>query len=95
MSSIMDSEEFMRLRALRGKADEGLSRVLDQILQEIQRTGNVRTALINVYADHIDEVRRDRELFEVIMRIFEKYSPRLGEENVYILVKSVLFESSK
>ncbi len=87
--SVLDEEEFVTLRKYKGKVDVSrISSILDSIEEELKKTDNVRTAVIYVFANNVDEIRSNKELYEVIFKVLEKFSPKLGFENVAELIKS-------
>lgn len=90
MSGIMGSEEFKRLLEVKGLADDKTLSIVEEIVESTERTGSVKASIIQVYAEHIEEVRDKRNLYEAIALLFERFSPRIGVENVYSLVKNLI-----
>ncbi|BBG23894.1 hypothetical protein [Sulfuracidifex tepidarius] len=87
--SVLDEQEFVTLRKYKGKVDVSrITSILDSIEEELKKTDNVRTAIIYVFANNVDEIKSNKELYEVIFRALEKFSPKLGFENVAELIKS-------
>ncbi len=89
--SVLDEEEFVTLRKYKGKINlERVSTMLDLIEEELKRSNNVKTAIIYVFANNVEEVRSNKEIYETISRILERFAPKLGFENVSELIKSSL-----
>ncbi|QKQ99402.1 hypothetical protein GWK48_02430 [Metallosphaera tengchongensis] len=89
--SILDQEEFVKLRLLKPKVDiKEVQVILDEVEAEAKRGNNVKSALIFAYANHLDLVKKNRDLFNLIGSILEKYTPKLGVENVIELILNSL-----
>ncbi|ABP95919.1 MULTISPECIES: hypothetical protein [Metallosphaera] len=88
--SVLDQEEFVELRKFRSKVD---TREVEAILSELEieaRKNVIKTALIFVYANHVEAVTRNRAFYNLVGAILEKYSPKIGVEGVKELILNSL-----
>jgi len=89
MMSVLDEEEFVTLRKYKGKVKvENVERIIDLIEEEMKKTDKLKTAAIYVFANNVEEIKSNKELYEIILKILEKFSPKLGFDNVVELIKS-------
>ncbi|MBW9140410.1 MAG: hypothetical protein K1T65_01620 [Candidatus Aramenus sp.] len=89
--SILDEEEFRKLRGFRGKVSSAeLNSILEEVEEDFARSGSLKSSLIFVYANHIEQVRKNKELYDLISAILEKYAPKIGLENVAQLILNSL-----
>jgi hypothetical protein len=87
--SVLDEEEFVTLRKYKGKVKvENVERIIDLIEEEMKKTDKLKTAAIYVFANNVEEIKSNKELYEIILKILEKFSPKLGFDNVVELIKS-------
>ncbi|MCY0849610.1 hypothetical protein [Sulfuracidifex metallicus] len=87
--SVLDEEEFVTLRKYKGKVKvENVERIIDLIEEEMKKTDKLKTAAIYVFANNVEEIKSNKELYEIILKILEKFSPKLGFDNVAELIKS-------
>lgn len=85
--SILDQKEFVELRKFKGKVDSTkIAKILEEIQENVERGITIRSSIIFTYANYMDEVSKNKELFTLISAIIEKYSPKLGIENVSELI---------
>ncbi|MDT7875627.1 MAG: hypothetical protein RXQ80_08550 [Sulfolobaceae archaeon] len=85
--SILNEEEFQQLRKYKGKVDVKLVEdIINEIEEEYSRSNSVTSSIIFVYANHVDLVKQNKEFFELISKIYQKYSGKIGMENVSQLV---------
>ncbi|ARM77180.1 hypothetical protein B6F84_11605 [Acidianus manzaensis] len=89
--SILDQQEFIELRKYKGKISiSTLSKILDEIQENIEHGTTLKSAIIFAYANSIDEITKNKDLFTIISTIIEKYSPKLGIENINELILNTL-----
>lgn len=89
--SILDQREFIELRKYKGKIQSSvLNKILEEIQENVEKGIAIKSSIIFAYANHIDEVSKNKELFTIISTIIEKYSPKLGIENVSELILNSL-----
>ncbi|AEB94571.1 MAG: hypothetical protein QXR57_04720 [Metallosphaera sp.] len=89
--SVLDQEEFVELRKLKSKVNlKEVEQILSELEMEVRKSNNPRTSLIFIYANHMDSVRKSKELYSLIGTIVEKYSPKIGIENVRELILNSL-----
>ncbi|EHP68481.1 MAG: hypothetical protein RXS23_01390 [Metallosphaera yellowstonensis] len=89
--SILDQEEFVRLRNYRSRINLGsLEEMLSELEGELRRNSNIRSSIIFVYANHMDQVKKNPDFFNLLTAIIEKYAPKIGLENVRELILSSL-----
>lgn len=89
MMSVLDEEEFVMLRKYKGKVKvENVERIIDLIEEEMKKTDKLKTAAIYVFANNVEEIKSNKELYEIILKTLEKFSPKLGFDNVVELIKS-------
>ncbi|MUN28023.1 hypothetical protein [Sulfuracidifex metallicus] len=87
--SVLDEEEFVMLRKYKGKVKvENVERIIDLIEEEMKKTDKLKTAAIYVFANNVEEIKSNKELYEIILKTLEKFSPKLGFDNVVELIKS-------
>lgn len=73
-----------RSRGVRGAKEiqvQGGYQEVEAILSELEieaRKNVIKTALIFVYANHVEAVTRNRAFYNLVGAILEKYSPRSG-----------------
>ncbi len=41
-----------------------------------------------MFANNVEEIKSNKELYEIILKTLEKFSPKLGFDNVVELIKS-------
>ncbi|BCS94285.1 hypothetical protein L3N51_01071 [Metallosphaera sp. J1] len=88
--SVLDQEEFVELRKYKSKVNP---KEVEAILSEVEmesRKNAIKTALIFVYANHVESITRNRPLYNLIGAILEKYSPKMGIESVKELILNSL-----
>lgn len=85
--SVLDQEEFLQLRKYKGKVDkEALRKILEEIGEQVNKGVPLRTSIIITYANYVEEVKKSKDFYNLISTILEKYSPKLGVENVTELI---------
>ncbi|NON62149.1 hypothetical protein HLB03_05475 [Acidianus sp. DSM 29099] len=91
MTSVLDQKEFEDLRTFRGKVSkEEVKKILDLVEENILKGNSLKSAIIFAYTDYIEEVRGKKEVYSLISEILEKYSQKLGLENVSQLILNTL-----
>ena len=89
--SILNEEEFKMLRQYKGKIDITiLEKILDEIEEDFEKSHNLSSSIIFVYANYLTLVKQNREFFDLLSKILQKYSPKMGTENVIQLVIHLL-----
>ncbi len=89
--SILDEEEFKRLRKFKGKVSPAeLNSLLEELEEDFARSGSLKSSLIFVYANHIEQIKKNKELYDLVSAILEKYVPKIGIENVAQLILNSL-----
>ncbi|AWR99934.1 hypothetical protein [Metallosphaera hakonensis] len=89
--SVLDQEEFVKLRSLKTKIDpKEVEQILSELELDTRKTNDPHMSLIFVYANHVEAVRRNKETYSLIRTIIEKYSAKLGIEGVKELILSSL-----
>ncbi len=87
--SILDQEEFKQLRNFKGKVDSDLvKRILEEVEIDFEKSGNVKSSIIFTYTNYIQQIRQNRDFFNLLSIILEKYTPKLGIDNVNQLILS-------
>lgn len=85
--SIMDEEEFKLIRQYKNKIDlQTVISILEEIEQDYIHSKNLTSSIIFVYTNHLDVIRQNKEFYELLSKVLEKYSKRIGFENVSQLV---------
>lgn len=83
----MDEEEFRRLRQYKNKIDVSIvESILEEIEEDYKRSGDLKSSIIFTYTNHLDLVRQNKEFYELLSQVLEKYSRKIGLENVSQLV---------
>lgn len=89
--SILDQQEFIQLRKYKGKIQiSELAKILGEIQESVEKGISIKSSIIFAYANYIDQVNKNKDLFTIISTILEKYSPKLGIENVSELILNSL-----
>ncbi|BDC19951.1 hypothetical protein [Acidianus sp. HS-5] len=89
--SVLDQEEFIQLRKFKGKTDkEEVRKILDEIEEQVSKGVSLRSSIIFTYANYVEEIRKNKDFYSLISAILEKYSPKLGIENVMELIISTV-----
>ncbi|AWR97829.1 hypothetical protein DFR86_09920 [Acidianus sulfidivorans JP7] len=89
--SILDQQEFIELRKYKGKIQiQTIAKILDEIQENVQHGTSLRSSIIFAYADNVEEVSKNKNVFTIISTIIEKYSPKLGIENISELILNTL-----
>ncbi|MCY0874304.1 MAG: hypothetical protein OWQ50_02395 [Acidianus infernus] len=89
--SVLDQEEFIQLRKFKGKANkEELQKILEEIEEQVDKGVSLRSSIIFTYANYVEEVKKNKDFYNLISTILEKYSPKLGVENVTELIINTL-----
>ncbi|MCY0859462.1 MAG: hypothetical protein OWQ54_03440 [Sulfolobaceae archaeon] len=85
--SIMSSEEFERLRSFKGKMDKTrVERILDEIQDDFEKSNDIKVSTIYVYSLYSQDVLSNKEFFDIVLKILEKYANKIGIENVKQLI---------
>ncbi|BFH74362.1 hypothetical protein SJAV_23060 [Sulfurisphaera javensis] len=85
--SILNEEEFRTLREYKGKVDLDLViKILNEIEDDFEKSNNLTSSLIFVYSNYIAIVKQNKDFFDLILKILQKYSPKIGTENVIQLI---------
>ncbi|BCU71152.1 hypothetical protein [Stygiolobus caldivivus] len=85
--SIMDEEEFKLIRQYRSKVDlSTVEAILEEIEQDYMHSGNLTSSIIFTYTNHMDAIKQNKEFYELLSKVLEKYSKRIGLENISQLV---------
>lgn len=85
--SILNEEEFRLLRQYRGKVDTSLiEKILDEIEEDFEKSHNISSSIIFVYANYLTLIKQNKEFFDLLSKILQKYSPKIGAENVIQLI---------
>ncbi|QGA69386.1 hypothetical protein [Sulfolobus sp. E11-6] len=89
--SILEDPEFMKLRQFKGKVNfDMVMQILDEIELDIRSSDNIKTSIIYVYSSHFDEVRKNKEFYDMIAEILQRYYKKIGIENVNQLILSTI-----
>ncbi|QGA54335.1 hypothetical protein GFS03_07010 [Sulfolobus sp. E5-1-F] len=89
--SILEDPEFMKLRQFKGKVNfDTVMQILDEIELDIRSSDNIKTSIIYVYSSHFDEVRKNKEFYDMIAEILQRYYKKIGIENVNQLILSTI-----
>ena len=89
--SILNEEEFKMLRQYKGKIDVAiLERILDEIEEDFEKSRNLSSSIIFIYANYLTFVKQNKEFFDLLSKILQKYSPKIGTENVIQLIIHLL-----
>jgi len=87
--SILDQEEFKQLRNFKGKVDSELvKRILEDVELDFEKSGNIKSSIIFIYTNYIQQIKQNRDFFNLLSAILEKYTPKLGIDNVNQLILS-------
>jgi len=85
--SILNEEEFRLLRQYKGKVDTSLiEKILDEIEEDFEKSRNISSSIIFVYTNYLTFVKQNKEFFDLLSKILQKYSPKIGTENVIQLI---------
>ncbi len=89
--SILEEQEFRKLRGYKGKINYSvLARILDEIELDLKSSKDIKTSIIYIYTNHLEEVKKDKEFYELVAEILQKYYQKIGIENVNQLILSIL-----
>lgn len=89
--SILEDPEFIRLREFKGKINiDAVAQILDEIELDLKNSKNIKTSIIYIYSTHLEEIRKNKELYDLIAEILQKYYQRIGIENVNQLILHTL-----
>ncbi|BDB97847.1 hypothetical protein [Saccharolobus caldissimus] len=89
--SILEDPEFIRLREFKGKINiDIVAQILDEIELDLKNSKNIKTSIIYIYSTHLEEIRKNKELYDLIAEILQKYYQRIGIENVNQLILNTL-----
>ncbi|WP_338601775.1 hypothetical protein V6M85_00760 [Sulfolobus tengchongensis] len=89
--SILEDPEFVKLRQFKGKVNLDLvMQILDEIELDLRGSNNIKTTIIYVYSSHLDEVRKNKEFYDIIADILQKYYQKIGIENVSQLILNTI-----
>ncbi|MEM0374574.1 MAG: hypothetical protein QXV69_03115 [Sulfolobaceae archaeon] len=85
--SIINDPEFVELRKYRGTVDkEILRKILTEIEEDYRKSKNLRLSILYIYSFYMSYISKNRQLFNLISVILEKYSQKLGVENLCNLI---------
>ncbi|MEM0164291.1 MAG: hypothetical protein QXW30_00820 [Saccharolobus sp.] len=85
--SILEDPEFVKLRRFKNKIDINIvSKILDEIELDLKSSKNIKTSIIYIYSIYIDEVKKNKEFYDIVAEILQKYSQKIGAENVSELI---------
>ncbi|MEM4884181.1 MAG: hypothetical protein QXO77_01520 [Saccharolobus sp.] len=85
--SILEDPEFAKLRRFKNKIDINIvSKILDEIELDLKSSKNIKTSIIYIYSIYIDEVKKNKEFYDIVAEILQKYSQKIGAENVIELI---------
>ncbi|BCU67279.1 hypothetical protein HS7_07160 [Sulfolobales archaeon HS-7] len=91
MSSILNSPEFLKLKRSGYKLNERDVLILNEIRDTVEdENKSIRASILAIYAEHADTVRENKEFYSCVLDIFEKFVPKIGIENVYLLIINFL-----
>ncbi|MBP1357821.1 MAG: hypothetical protein JZD40_04960 [Sulfolobus sp.] len=83
----MSSEEFEKLRTFKGKINRAsVERILDEIQEDFEKSNDVKVSTIYIYSLYSEEVLSNKEFFDIVLKILEKYASKIGIENVKQLI---------
>ncbi|AOL15629.1 hypothetical protein BFU36_01535 [Sulfolobus sp. A20] len=89
--SILEEEEFRKLKGYKGKINyNALARILDEIELDLKSSKDIKTSIIYIYTNHLEEVKKNKEFYELVAEILQKYYQKIGIENVNQLILSIL-----
>ncbi|MDT7861065.1 MAG: hypothetical protein RRA45_02440 [Saccharolobus sp.] len=89
--SILEDPEFVRLREFKGKINiDTVAQILDEIEFDLKNSKSIKTSIIYIYSTHLEEIRKNKELYDLIAEILQKYYQRIGIENVNQLILNTL-----
>ncbi|AGJ62555.1 Hypothetical Protein SiL_1106 [Sulfolobus islandicus LAL14/1] len=89
--SILEDPEFAKLRQFKGKVNfDMVMQILDEIELDIRSSDNIKTSIIYVYSSHLDEIRKNKEFYDMIAEILQRYYKKIGIENVNQLILSTI-----
>lgn len=89
--SILEEPEFVRLREFKGKINiDNVAQILDEIELDLKNSKSIKTSIIYIYSNHLEEIRKNKELYDLIAEILQKYYQRIGIENVNQLILNTL-----
>ena len=85
--SILNEEEFKILRQYKGKIDSTLlERILNEIEEDFEKSHNLSSSIIFIYTNYLTLIKQNKEFFDLLSKILQKYSPKIGTENVIQLI---------
>lgn len=89
--SILNEEEFKTLRQYKGKVNHIMvEKILTEIEDDFSKSRNLSSSIIFVYTNYLDLVKQNKEFFDLVNKILQKYSPKIGTENVIQLILNSL-----
>ncbi|QIW24217.1 hypothetical protein EWF20_08710 [Sulfolobus sp. S-194] len=85
--SILNEEEFRLLREHRGKVNINIvEKILSEIEEDYEKTNNIVSSVIFVYSNYFDIIKQNKDTFDLISKILNKYTSKIGAENVIQLI---------
>lgn len=89
--SILNDEEFRTLREFRGKINfEIVEKILNEIEEDYSKSNDMTLTIIFVYSNYLAIIKQNKEFFDLISKILQKYSSKIGAENVIQLILNSL-----
>jgi len=85
--SIVNEPEFIELRKYKGSVDkEVLRKILSEIEEDYRKSKNLKISILYIYSFYMSYISKNKQLFNIISVILEKYSPKIGLENLCNLI---------